>query len=159
MRFELRPAVDDDRAFLFALKQATMREYVVAAIGVWDEATDRRHFPADLAHIAVVSVDGRDGAMVEVRAEPSRLYLANIQVDPRLQGRGIGGAIITLLGSVAHRRGLPLELRVLKVNGRALQFYERIGLRVTGELPQHWAMTLPVHAPMAWGKRNRWWGS
>ena len=34
-------------------------------------------------------------------------------------------------------------LRVLKVNERARQFYERLGLQVSGELPRHWAMELP----------------
>ena len=36
-----------------------------------------------------------------------------------------------------------LVLRVLKVNPRALAFYERLGLRVTGEVRHHWSMALP----------------
>jgi len=144
--FALRPATAADRPFLFALKQATMRDYVVAAIGQWDDAVERRHFSPDLSRIAVVSVDGRDVAMVEARVELDRLYLANLQVSPGLQSRGIGGAIVEVLAAAAHARGRPLGLRVLKVNDRARSFYERLGLQITGEFPRHWAMELPAPA-------------
>jgi 2-phosphosulfolactate phosphatase len=142
--FGFRPATGSDRAFLFALKQATMRDHIVAAMGQWDEAVQHRHFGPDLARMAVVSIDGRDIGMVEARVEADRLYLANLQVTPSLQSRGIGGAIVELLASTAHARGRPLVLRVLKVNDRALRFYERLGLHVTGVLPRHWTMELPV---------------
>jgi 2-phosphosulfolactate phosphatase len=150
--FALRPATAADRPFLFVLKQATMRDYVVAAIGRWDEAVERRHFSPDLSRIAVVSVGGRDVAMVEARVELDRLYLANIQVRPDLQSHGIGGAIVEVLAAAAHARGRPLVLRVLKVNDRARRFYERLGMQVSGELPRHWAMELPApgrQAPIA----------
>jgi GNAT superfamily N-acetyltransferase len=63
-----------------------------------------------------------------------------------LQSHGIGAAIIETVAAAAHARGRPLVLRVLKVNGRARQFYERLGMHVTGELPRHWAMELPPPA-------------
>ena len=88
--FAVRPAAVSDRPFLFALKQATMGEYIVATFGPWDEATERRHFGPDLNRIAVISVDGHDVAMVEARMEGDALYLANIQVLPEWQGRGWG---------------------------------------------------------------------
>jgi ribosomal protein S18 acetylase RimI-like enzyme len=141
--FGLRPATGRDRAFLFALKRATMRDYIVAAFGPWDEAGDRRRFGPDLARISVVSVDGRDVAMVEARVDGDNLYLANIQVAPERQREGIGTRIIELFAAAAHARGRALVLRVLKVNPRALRFYERLGLQVTGELPHHWSMALP----------------
>jgi 2-phosphosulfolactate phosphatase len=143
LRFGLRPATATDRPFLFTLKHATMSEYVVAAIGRWDEGVERRHFSPDLSRIAVVSVDGRDVGMVEARSELDRFYLANIQVMPALQSHGIGAAIIEIVAATAHARGRPLVLRVLKVNDRARQFYERLGMRVSGELPRHWALELP----------------
>jgi ribosomal protein S18 acetylase RimI-like enzyme len=143
MRFQLRPAVDDDRAFLFALKQATMRQYVIATWGAWSDGDQYDHFAPDLAHTALVWVDGRAVAMVEARIEPEGLYLANVQVTPDMQSRGLGGAIVELLAASAHARGRALVLRVLKVNHRARQFYERSGLRVAGELEHHWSMALP----------------
>jgi 2-phosphosulfolactate phosphatase len=144
--FGLRPATGEDRSFLFELKQATMRDYVVAAFGPLEDAVERRQFAADLAGIAVVSVEGSAVGMVEARVEGDDLYLANLQVDPALQSRGLGRRIVELLASSAHARGRALVLRVLKVNGRARQFYERLGMHVTGDLPHHWTMALPPSA-------------
>jgi 2-phosphosulfolactate phosphatase len=144
--FGLRPATAADRPYLFTLKQATMRDYVIAAIGRWDETLERRHFSPDLSRIAIVSVEGRAVGMVEARVDGDRLYLANLQVSPELQSRGIGGAVVELLAATAHARGRPLVLRVLKVNDRARRFYERLGLQVSGELPRHWALELPPPA-------------
>ena len=158
LSFTVRPATAADRPFLFALKQATMGEYIVATFGPWDEATERRHFGPDLNRIAVISVEGRDVAMVEARSEGGDLYLANIQVIPEWQSRGLGTRIVELVAAVAHARGRALVLRVLKVNRRAQQFYERLGLQVTGELPHHRSMALPPpSAPvlMGWARRKR----
>ena len=140
LSFAVRPATESDRAFLFALKHATMRDYIVATFGPWDDVMERRHFGPDLNRIAVISVDGHDVAMIEARIEGDDWYLANIQVAPEWQGRGLGTQIVELVAAVAHARGRALVLRVLKVNRRALRFYERLGLQVTGELPRHWAM-------------------
>jgi 2-phosphosulfolactate phosphatase len=143
LSFNVRPAADSDQPFLFALKQATMRDYIVAAFGPWDDAVERRQFGPDLDRIAVISIEGRDVAMIEARIEGDDLYLANIQVIPEWQGRGLGTRIVELLAAAAHARGRALVLRVLKVNGRARRFYERIGFELTGELPHHSSMILP----------------
>lgn len=143
LEFGLRPATGRDRSFLFELKRATMRDYIVATFGPWDEADDRRRYGPDLARIAVVSIGGRNVAMVEARVEGDNLYLANIQVAPERQSEGIGTRIVELFAAAAHARGRVLVLRVLKVNSRALAFYERLGLTVTGDLQHHWSMALP----------------
>lgn len=140
--FSWRPAVDGDRSFLFALKTAAMREYIAAAFGAWNERDQRAMFDPDLVRIAVLAVDGRDAGMVETRLDHGGFYLANIQIVPEHQGRGLGAAIVRLLATAAHARGLSLVLQVLKVNPRARAFYERLGLHVTGEAPYHWPMAL-----------------
>jgi 2-phosphosulfolactate phosphatase len=140
--FSWRPAVEGDRPFLFAIKEASMREYIEAAFGEWNERDQRTMFDPDLVRIAIVVVDGRDAGMVEARLDHGGLYLANIQIAPDHQGRGLGAGIVEVLATAAHARGLPLVLQVLKVNARARAFYERLGLRVTGESSYHWPMEL-----------------
>jgi 2-phosphosulfolactate phosphatase len=98
--FSLRPATGSDRPFLFALKQATMSDYVIAAFGRWDEATERRHFGPDLARIAIVSVGGRDVGMIEARVEADGLYLANVQA----QGEPARAAALRAPRPRGHRR-------------------------------------------------------
>jgi len=140
--FSWRPAVEGDRPFLFALKEAAMREYIAAAFGEWNERDQRTMFDPDLVRIAIVTVDGHDAGMVEARIDHGGLYLANIQIAPDHQSRGLGARIVDVLATAAHARGLPLVLQVLKVNPRARAFYEGLGLRVTGESQYHWPMTL-----------------
>lgn len=142
--FTLRPATGHDRSFLFALKKATMLDYIVATFGPWDDRVERRRFAPDLTRIAVVSVDGSDVGMVEARADGNDFYLANLQLTPQLQGGGLGAQIVDLLAATAHGRGRALVLRVLKVNVRARRFYERLGLGVTGELEHHFSMSRPA---------------
>jgi 2-phosphosulfolactate phosphatase len=141
--FALRPATEADRSFLFALKQQTMRDYIADAFGGWNEREQRTMFDPDLARTAVVIVDGRDAGMIEARRDRGGLYLANIQIDPEHQRAGLGARLVGVLASAAHAQNLPLVLQVLKTNPRARRFYERLGLRVSGESPFHWPMELP----------------
>jgi ribosomal protein S18 acetylase RimI-like enzyme len=144
--FALRPATEADHEFLFALKHTTMHDYLEATFGRSDDGAERDRFRPDLARTAVVSLAGVDVAMVESRVEPPGLYLANLQVAPAHQSAGLGAAIVGLLAGVAHARGRPLALRVLKVNTRAQQFYERLGFVVTGTVEPQWTMALPPRA-------------
>lgn len=74
----------------------------------------------------VALADGRIVGFVDVLGR----HLANVFVDPDLQGRGIGTA---LLGHVASRLGPPLTLSCFTVNPGARRLYERLGFAVTGE--------------------------
>jgi ribosomal protein S18 acetylase RimI-like enzyme len=120
-----------------------MRDYIADAFGGWNDREQRTLFDPDLVRTAIVSVDGRAAGMIEARRDRGGLYLANIQVEPEHQSTGLGERLIGMLAAAAHAHGMPLVLQVLKTNPRARSFYERIGLRVTGESPFHWPMELP----------------
>ena len=47
------------------------------------------------------------------------------QGSPEHQGKGIGSNCMFLIMEEARQSGLPVRLRVLKVNVRALAFYQR----------------------------------
>jgi ribosomal protein S18 acetylase RimI-like enzyme len=140
--FAWRPATDADRAFLYALKRDTMRDYIAAAFGGWNERDQRSMFDPDLLHTAVVTVAGDGAGIIEARVDRGGLYLANIQIAPAHQSTGVGSRLVAVLARAAHARGVPLVLQVLKTNPRALRFYERMGLRVNGESQFHWPMEL-----------------
>jgi len=58
-----------------------------------------------------------------------------LQVDPRLQGRGIGGALLDEVARVGRELGLEqLHLTVRGGTGRE-EFYERHGFRVMARIP------------------------
>ncbi|MCE2504293.1 MAG: GNAT family N-acetyltransferase [Chlorobi bacterium] len=56
---------------------------------------------------------------------------------PEYQGMGIGRECMMILIEQARQCNLPIGLRVLKVNPRALTFYQRLGFVCTGETEAH----------------------
>jgi GNAT superfamily N-acetyltransferase len=137
--FDLRPAVEADREFLFDLHRATMRPMIERTWGVWEEAWQRAHFDArfDPSAIFVLTVDGRDVGTVWLDRRPAELYVAELQVTPALQGAGLGTAMLRRVIAEAAEAGLPVTLQVLEANVRARRLYERLGFRAIGSVAPH----------------------
>ena len=134
----LRRARADDRAFLLALKAAAMKPYVDQVWG-WDDAEQVAYFDDRFVpdRTQIIQVDGRDVGVLIVEEDGEHVYLADIEVLPAWQGRGIGSAIIEALKERASAVNKPLTLRVLKVNTRARAFYERLGFRPYKDIDTH----------------------
>ena len=102
-------------------------------------------FPDDRApttlHLAALSNGRVVGVATLALREPGVYQLRGMAVEPELQGRGIGRAVL----DEAERRLRRLGARQVWANGRdtALGFYERAGWHVEGEgyevvgLPHH----------------------
>jgi ribosomal protein S18 acetylase RimI-like enzyme len=136
----LRPATGDDYDFLWALLVDTLRPYVEATWG-WDEAHQRTRFRDhfDPARQGIILADGVAVGVFRVERREDSIFLSNIGITPAYQGRGIGTKLIQDLLEKATARGVPVELRVLKVNP-ARGLYERLGFAVIGESETHWEM-------------------
>jgi GNAT superfamily N-acetyltransferase len=79
----------------------------------------------------------------EHHPEESHWYLALLGVDPRFQGRGIGGHLITPVLRRCDEEGTPAYLETQKPEN--LVFYERFGFMIRDELhhrgaPPMWTM-------------------
>ena len=74
--------------------------------------------------------------------EPEHYYLAVLGVEPELQGRGFGGAVLEPVLRRCDEEGTPAYLESSKE--RNIAFYERHGFRVTEEL------TLSRSGPKIW---------
>ncbi|MEZ5989285.1 MAG: GNAT family N-acetyltransferase [Planctomycetota bacterium] len=141
----LRPATDEDRAFLFRLRREAMRPHVERTWGGWDEADQRRRFEetSDFAAHEIIEVGGEAVGCRWVRELPDAWELCRIYLLPEVQGRGIGTRIIDDLCEAAARQDLPVRLRVLRVN-EAQRLYRRLGFEVVGETEFHVLMERPV---------------
>lgn len=148
MKVSLRPATPDDSEYLCRLNEATIRPYAEQTYGPWDEAVARRIFAERFRpeSTRIVVIDGRDAGMLDVRISERAVTLANIRVAPEYQGQGIGTRLIGEVIREAHRRGLPVALRVLKVNP-ARRLYERLGFVIVSETKTHYLMW--AHPPAA----------
>jgi len=142
MQASLRAATPEDASFLFQLQCATMKAYVVQTWGEWDETWQSRYFRErfDPASTQIVVVQGQDAGVLWVERCPTEFFLRSIAILPAFQRHGIGTWLIQSLIAEAHGQGLPVMLRVLKVNP-ARRLYERLGFHITGETDSHYLMS------------------
>jgi ribosomal protein S18 acetylase RimI-like enzyme len=134
----LRSATPDDREFAYRVKKAALREYVEQIWG-WNEAEQRRLHERRFAaqEFRVIRLGGTDVGTMGVVVAPDCLRLNGLFILPEYQGRGIGRRCMALLMEEARQLGLPVRLQVLKINQRALAFYERLGFTRAGETGTH----------------------
>lgn len=139
MKYALRPATSADSEWLSALRRVTMRAYVEETWQIWDDAVQSARFddPEEIAKIQIVTVEGRDAGLWHVERTAQDIFLANIQIHPDFQNRGLGSTLIIELLREAHTRRQPLRLQVLKVNTQARRLYERLGLRAFDQTSTH----------------------
>jgi RimJ/RimL family protein N-acetyltransferase len=134
----LRQATQADSEFAYCTKRAAFRQYVDKVWG-WDEDEQRRlheqHFAAQ--DFRVIDLAGTDVGVMAMVVTSECVKLNQLFILPEYQGKGIGCECMLRIMEEAHSLGLPVRLRVLKVNPRALAFYERLGFMRTGETDTH----------------------
>lgn len=140
----LRKATGDDIEFAYQTKKAAFRRYVEKVWG-WDEKEqrqlhERRFSSQDLYVIQASDIDV--GILATVR-EPDCVKVNQLFILPEYQSRGIGAACMMRVIEDAETLKIPVRLRVLKVNSRAIVFYERLGFKSIGEIDTHIMMERP----------------
>jgi ribosomal protein S18 acetylase RimI-like enzyme len=138
VRVDIRPATDDDIAFLTEVAVSTVKDQ-----GRWPAEEDEAEYRVGYAEwtreqirgqepcssLSVLEVNGVRVGRLRVVRPGNLVEIAGIQVMPTAQGQGIGTRVIRALIADAGAAGLPLELGVETDNPRARALYERLGLR------------------------------
>ena len=135
---KLRKATVNDSEFAYRTKKAAFREYVEKIWG-WDEAKQRQLHERRFASqdFQVIQVSGVDVGILAVVRQPDCVKVNQMFILPEYQSRGIGAACIRRIIEDAVVSKLPVQLQVLKVNSRAVAFYQRAGFRSIGESDTH----------------------
>ncbi len=143
--YQLRPACPADHAFLWLLKQQTMRPYVEKTWHRWIDDEQKEWFARNFVpeKTQVIVVDGHDAGRVEVIRSSGDLTLATIEISGEFQRRGIGAAVVRDLQTEAKSASRTLRLQVLKANPRARKLYQRLEFRTVGETATHHLMSWP----------------
>lgn len=138
VEWSLRPAVPADRDFLFDLNRATMKDYVDRTWG-WNDHEQSAFFADRFQPDAwqIIQVDGEDVGVLIVEDRADEIHLAEVQILPEWQGRGIGSSVVRSLIERCAAARTPLTLRVLHVNLRARALYERLGFQPFKEIATH----------------------
>jgi GNAT superfamily N-acetyltransferase len=134
----VRRALPGDRDFAFRARKAAFHQYVEKT-GGWNEDAERqlhnKRFQAQV--FRVIGVAGVDVGVVALEKSHDSLKLNQLFILPEYQGKGIGRFSMSVVMDEARELGLPIRLRVLKVNPRARSFYERLGFKAVGESDAH----------------------
>jgi ribosomal protein S18 acetylase RimI-like enzyme len=145
MTFSFRPAAEADFERLLDLSIRTMRPQLEAA-GRWDPVRRRARMRAgfDPATMRLIEQDGRLAGCVAVTLPPGGdVELSAFYIEPALQGRGLGAAVLRAL--LAELAGREIRLEVLK-GSPAARLYERHGFRRTGETAHDWLYARPAQS-------------
>ena len=139
--YSLRAATAEDFGFVRKLHRETLKEYV-AQIWGWDEeqqeALVRERFNPLM--IQVIQGDGRDIGVLQLEKRSEGWFLANIQLAPDYQRKGIGTRIVQDLLARADAEKASVALTVLRPNP-ARHLYARLGFVVTASDDVRFHMT------------------
>jgi ribosomal protein S18 acetylase RimI-like enzyme len=138
-RVTLRDAGPKDADFAFAVRAAAFSKYLEAA-GGWNEVEERRLHERRFAtqRFLVLSVDGASVGILAMSVRPDSMILHQLMILPEYQSHGVGTRCMGLVLEEARQLGVPVRLRVMKVNPRAIAFYERLGFVQVGETSSHY---------------------
>ena len=134
----IRIAKSKEIEFAYSVKKAAFKEYVDLVWG-WDEDEQRKLHETRFASqdFRIITVDGIDIGIIAVAISSDCMKLNQLFLLPEYQNRGIGQHCMELIMLEAKKLGLPIRLRVLKVNTKALAFYQRLGFNLSGEIDTH----------------------
>jgi len=137
----LRKADLDDSEFAYQTKKAAFKEYVERVYD-WNEDEQRQLHAQRFKEqdIRVINLDNTDVGVIAIAAAPDYVKVNQLFILPEHQSKGIGQKCMAAIMKEANQLGLPISLRVMKVNPRAFSFYERLGFACCGETETHHLM-------------------
>lgn len=142
LHLSLKEASEKDTDFCRRLHHDAYRDVVIRQFGSWDESLQDDFFLKawNPSTHAVIHVDEQPAGCLCRIVLPDHIWIAEIQLLPTFQGRGIGTEILKQLMNEAAHSAISVRLQVLKANDRALTLYRRLGFRVTSESETHFQM-------------------
>lgn len=132
-----------DEEWLDGLRRRAYAELFRVTWGGWDEDRHARQFSEcmERGRISIIEAGGTRVGMIQLLEHDDAIELAEVQVEPSRQGRGIGTHVIRELLSDARARGLGVRLSVGLKNHEAIRLYERLGFESAGRSATHCHMT------------------
>lgn len=135
---KLRKAMPEDSEFAYRVKKLAFKAYVDQVWG-WNEDEQRQlHEQRFVSQdFQVIQVSGHDIGIMACVQQPDHVKVNQIFLLPAYQNRGIGTVCMRCILERALASGRAVQLQVLKVNGRAVAFYRRLGFTCIGESETH----------------------
>ncbi|MGW0863061.1 N-acetyltransferase family protein [Streptomyces sp. NPDC002611] len=135
MHWILRPAAPTDVEPIAELRAIVMRPDL-ERLGRYDAHRVRQRLRDGFApqHTSVIEADGTFAGSVTLRPAEDGTWLEHFYLDPGLQGRGLGTAVLRTLLARTDTAAEPVRLNVLQ-GSPARRLYERHGFTVETQDP------------------------
>jgi GNAT superfamily N-acetyltransferase len=142
---KLRKATIKDLDFGYQVEKSAFRKYLELAVG-WDENEQWQFYQKCFAtqDFRVIQTAGIDCGIMSITRQTELIKVNKLFILPEYQSKGIGEAALKVIIKEATIANLPVRLQVLKVNPRALAFYNRLGFTKIGENDTHFLMEKPA---------------
>jgi GNAT superfamily N-acetyltransferase len=137
----LRLASLADSEFAYEVVCKTIRPYAEQTFGIWQEAQVRSLLGSNISagFTKIIMTGARPAGILTVKELEDCVQLDQLFVLPAFQRNGIGTELVRDILQRARQLGVPVRLRVLRVNP-AKRLYERMGFFVTSEEPERFYM-------------------
>jgi len=127
IKFKIRPCKNNDYRFCYNIAKRNMKPYLDKYWGGWIPKNFRNHFKDSNVRI-IQRLNKRIGYM-DFEFKEDFLYINNIQISTTYRNKGLGSALINLLGNEAKKENIKkIRLKVFKDNP-AIGLYKRIGFK------------------------------
>lgn len=139
MIFNLRKATDQDLDLTFKIKQNALQEYLEMLWG-WNEKAQKNFHKKEYKkeHFQVIEQQNEPVGYLEIEPFQDHIFLANLMILQKFQGKGLGKIIMQDL----IKNNPKIVLEVLKVNQRALKFYQELDFEIVEDLEVSFRMKL-----------------
>ncbi len=127
-----KKADETDIDFLLSLRMKTMNpHYAESGLPTDREATLQRVlYRFDKAHL--IFLHDRPVGLLKIDRMEKKTEVLQLQIDPEMQGRGLGKKILKDILDEASETGKTAGLSVLKTN-KAQNLYSALGFEIVGE--------------------------
>jgi ribosomal protein S18 acetylase RimI-like enzyme len=126
---------------LLELRQKTMLAHQLASGLEPSELEQKQRVAYRFECAQIIMLEGQSIGLMKLARDASEWQLIQIQLEPALQGQGIGGALLAAVIAEAKHAGVTLRLDVLRANP-ARRLYERLGFSRVNEGPHEYEMRL-----------------
>jgi ribosomal protein S18 acetylase RimI-like enzyme len=139
--FTIRQSNADDAPLFYRVIEQTMREFIIATWGKWNESRVLQESREDSIspNAQVIQIGDVAVGVFLVERSPTHIQLEQIYLLPKYQRLGIGSALINSLIKEASQSYLPIRLRVMAINP-AKTFYEKLGFILKEVTPEFFLM-------------------
>jgi|GEM_PF-719069 len=139
----LKIATQEDYNFIYNLNKANIEDYVIKTWGNWNEDFQSEFFSRYFQTIEfqIIVVNDKNVGIVAFSRSEKSIVIDEIQILPEYQNKGIGTLILSDIIADAQKAKIEINLRVLKVNNIAQNFYNKLGFEKIGNTETHFLLS------------------